>query len=80
MITGRQIRAARALLGWSQRDLADKALLSETAVLRLETERVDTRASTIMKVRKSLEAEGIEFVARLDNIGVLLHPGKNMKR
>ena len=33
MITGSQIRAARAMLGWSQQDLADKALLSETAVL-----------------------------------------------
>ena len=60
MITGAQIRAARALLGWSQRDLADKALLSETAVLKLETAQADSRTSTLMKAREALEKAGIE--------------------
>jgi len=36
MITPRQIRAARALLGWSQQKLADKAIVSLNAVTRLE--------------------------------------------
>ncbi len=73
MITGSQIRAARALLGWSQQKLADKSLLSETAILKLETQRADTRTSTVMKIRKSLENAGIEFVNRSDGtIGVLL--------
>ena len=77
MITGSQIRAARALLGWSQQDLADKAVLSETAVLKLETERADTRTSTIVKVRKSLEDAGIEFINRPDGAsGVVLRPSK----
>jgi DNA-binding XRE family transcriptional regulator len=75
MIKGSQIRAARAMLGWSQQDLADKALLSETAVLKLETERADTRTSTILKVRKSLEEAGIDFITRTDGaVGVLLKP------
>lgn len=73
MITGSQIRAARALLGWSQQDLADKSLLSETAVLKLETQQADTRTSTIIKVRKSLEDAGIEFITRADGaLGVVL--------
>jgi len=77
MITGSQIRAARALLGWSQQDLADKAVLSETAVLKLETERADTRTSTIVKVRKALEDAGIEFIDRPDGAsGVVLRSGK----
>lgn len=80
MITGSQIRAARALLGWSQQDLADKAVLSETAVLRLETERADTRTSTILKVRKALEGAGIEFIERSDGtVGVVLRPNKKLK-
>lgn len=29
MISGSQIRAAQALLGWSQRDLVDKARVAE---------------------------------------------------
>ena len=72
MITGSQIRAARALLGWSQRNLADAAIVSETAVMKLETQRADTRTSTVLKVRHALEAAGIEFVNRPDGkIGVL---------
>lgn len=75
MVTGSQIRAARALLGWSQQALADKAVLSETAVLKLETERADTRTSTVLKVRKTLEEAGIEFIARSDGaVGVVLKP------
>lgn len=73
MIKGRQIRAARALLGWSQRDLAEHAHLSETAILRLETEQADTRRSTVDKIQKSLEEAGINFIKRPDGaFGVLL--------
>lgn len=75
MITGPQIRAARALLGWSQRDLADKSLLSETAILKLETQQADARMSTILKVRKALEEGGVDFIGRADGaVGVLLRP------
>ena len=76
MITGAQIRAARALLGWSQRDLADKALLSETAVLKLETGQADSRTSTLAKARESLEKAGIEFINQTDGAGVLLRADK----
>ena len=38
MITSRQSRAARALLGWTQETLADKARISLTALKRLESE------------------------------------------
>jgi predicted transcriptional regulator len=75
MITGLQIRAARALLGWSQQDLADKSLLSETAILKLETGSADSRTSTLVKVRKSLESAGIEFINRPDGAaGVVVKP------
>ncbi len=73
MITGPQIRAARALLGWSQTDLADNAVISETALMKLETGRADTRTSTVIKVRQALEAAGVEFVNRPDGkIGVMV--------
>ena len=38
MITARQSRAARALLGWTQETLADKARTSLTALKRLESD------------------------------------------
>ena len=40
MSTARQSRAARALLGWTQETLADKARISLTALKRLESENV----------------------------------------
>lgn len=61
MISSRQIRAARALLGWSQQELADRAILSLNAVKRLETGHGDPRMSTVMAVKGALEAAGVEF-------------------
>jgi predicted transcriptional regulator len=62
MITSRQIRAARALLGWSQQQLADKAIVSLNAVARLENGLVDSRISTVQSVQKALVKAGIEFL------------------
>ena len=63
MITARQICAARALLGWSQQHLADKAIVSLNAVARLEKGIVDSRVSTVLAVQKALVRAGIEFLA-----------------
>jgi transcriptional regulator with XRE-family HTH domain len=63
MITARQIRAARALLGWSQQQLADKAIISLNALNRLERAEVDPRVSTLMAVHKALTNAGVEFLS-----------------
>ena len=62
MITARQIRAARALLGWSQQELADRAIVSTNALNRLERGLVDSRTSTLAAVQKALVKGGIEFI------------------
>jgi predicted transcriptional regulator len=62
MITPRQIRAARALLGWSQQQLADKAIVSLNAVTRLEKGKVDSRVSTIAAIERTLSRAGVEFL------------------
>jgi predicted transcriptional regulator len=62
MITSRQIRAARALLGWSQQQLADKAIVSLNAVTRLEKGKVDSRVSTINAIEKTHIKAGVEFL------------------
>ncbi len=75
MIDGRQIRAARALLGWNRDELLARTELSISALLRLEQGAADSRRSTIMKVVKTLEAAGIVFITREDGaMGVLLKP------
>jgi predicted transcriptional regulator len=62
MITARQIRAARALLGWSQQQLADKAIVSLNALARLEKGIVDSRVSTVQAIHKALTRAGVEFL------------------
>ena len=69
MITPRQIRAARALLDWSQQELADKAIVSLNAVTRLERGEVDPRVSTVMAVQRALTGAGIEFLTEEANRG-----------
>jgi predicted transcriptional regulator len=74
MIDGRQIRAARALLGWNRADLASHAGISVSAVLRLEAGVSDARLSTVQKVRDSLTAHGVQFLGEdARSIGVMLH-------
>jgi transcriptional regulator with XRE-family HTH domain len=73
MITGRQIRAARALFNWKQEILAEKALVALTALKRLESERgLQVHESTKDQVRRALEAAGILFVESAQGHGVIL--------
>ena len=73
MITGRQVRAARALLNWKQEMLAEKALVALTALKRLESERqLQVHESTRDQVRRVLEAAGILFVESDRGRGVML--------
>ncbi|HHZ8329706.1 TPA: helix-turn-helix domain-containing protein [Pseudomonas aeruginosa] len=73
MITARQSRAARALLGWTQETLADKARISLTALKRLESESgLDVYETTRDQVRRALETAGIVFLSTDKGQGVLL--------
>lgn len=57
-----QIRAARALLDWSQSDLAERADLSQTGIARIENGTNFPNSSTLNKIRTAFENEGIEFI------------------
>lgn len=73
MITGRQVRAARALLNWKQEMLAEKALVALTALKRLESERnLPVHEATRDQVRRALEAAGVLFVESERGRGVML--------
>lgn len=60
----RQIKAARALLGWSQERLAADAKVSIPTIKRLEAQDglLGGRDETGTKMRSALEAAGIEFI------------------
>ncbi len=73
LVTGRQIRAARALLGWSQYKLADESGMSVTPIARFERGVVDTKIGTLKVLMQTLENAGIEFVSEKGGrMGVLL--------
>jgi transcriptional regulator with XRE-family HTH domain len=64
VVTTRQIKAARALLGWSQADLAEKSGVSEPTVARLESidGELGGRELTIEKILVAIEAAGVKFI------------------
>ena len=73
MITGRQVRAARALLNWKQEMLAEKALVALTALKRLESERgLPVQENTRDRVHRALEAAGVLFIDSDRGRGVML--------
>jgi len=61
------------LLGWTQETLADKALVSLTALKRLESENnLAVYESTRDQVRRALETSGIVFLSSDQGEGVML--------
>jgi DNA-binding XRE family transcriptional regulator len=60
----RQIKAARALLAWSQEHLASAAHVSIPTVKRLEAQDgpLGGRSETAARMRYALEHAGIEFI------------------
>jgi hypothetical protein len=62
-ITGAQIRAARALIGWSAYDLAGKASLGVSTIRRAERpdRPMAMTVSNLAAVRRALRAAGIDF-------------------
>ena len=72
MLYSEQIRAARALLGWNQGELAKKAQIGTATVQRLETGNglVSGHVATVARVQKALEAGGVRFLPADDAGGV----------
>jgi len=62
MIDSAQCRAARALLAWSQQDLADAARVGIVTVHQLEAGTSEPRRATLQVIRNAFETAGIEFI------------------
>lgn len=76
MITAPQIRAARAMLGWKQTDLATAASISEMSVKNIERGTNDPRVSTLTAIQSALQAAGVEFIDDDRGEGVVKLRGK----
>jgi transcriptional regulator with XRE-family HTH domain len=64
MITSAQIRAARGMLDWSRRDLANSSRISFASMMRLESfDGVPaSNFKTLEAIKKAFEAAGVEFI------------------
>jgi transcriptional regulator with XRE-family HTH domain len=77
MLQTSQIRAARALLGWRQDELAEAAKIGLATIARIEQGEgtVAAHVSTVVKIQSALEAKGITFIDDGENgYGVVLKP------
>jgi transcriptional regulator with XRE-family HTH domain len=80
MIDHRQIRAARALLNWSQVDLARASGLATSSIKSIETA-ASARRETLELIESAFECNGIEFLpgsgVRLKHPAVAVHEDRH---
>lgn len=69
MLTPSQLRAARALVGWSREDLAKKSGVGAPTVKDFELNGSDPRQGTVHKWQRALEAAGVRFIDADDQDG-----------
>jgi transcriptional regulator with XRE-family HTH domain len=64
MLQVAQLRAARALLGWRQQDVARAAKISVATIRRIESQEgvLTGYVSTLLKIQASFEQAGIQFI------------------
>lgn len=80
LVSIRQIKAARALVGMSQADLAEASGVSLPTIKRLESQdgEVGGRKATGEALVTALEAAGVEFIPENGGgVGVRLKEGAN---
>lgn len=75
-----QVRAARALLGWTQKQLAFNAGVSEPFINRLERAERLGHVSKLRQLRDALDRAGVEFDTTDDGFGVMLRGPKAEER
>jgi transcriptional regulator with XRE-family HTH domain len=73
-----QIRAARALVGVSQSELAELAKVGVATVRRIEAarEQVSGNVQSLVRIQRALESKGVEFIDQDDKQG----PGVRLKK
>lgn len=69
LITAGQLRAARGLLGWSQKELATASQVSRATIADFEAGKRQPYARTLTDLQRSLEFAGVDFVTG-DELGV----------
>ena len=64
MITASQCRAARGLLDWTQKDLAEKSRMGIVTIRQFEGGKTEPMHATMVVLKQAFEAAGVEFLDR----------------
>jgi transcriptional regulator with XRE-family HTH domain len=83
MLQSSQIRAARALLGWRQQDLASASHVGVATIQRIEKGdgAVMSNVATLLRLQETIERAGVRFINSDDGggVGVRLASAKQRK-
>ena len=81
VLTPAQLRAARALIGWSREDLSKHSGVGANTTKDFEINNSDPKLGTVQKWRRALEAAGVKFIDAddQDGPGVRLRAGKGKR-
>lgn len=61
-MTSAQVRAARGLLNWTVRDLAERAGVHRNTVTNVETGKYGGTLAVVSSMRAALESAGVVFI------------------
>lgn len=71
---GAQCRAARVLLKWTREELSEASGIDVRTIANIELGNTVPRDSTAAKLRRAMEAAGVEFQSGETGAGVRLRP------
>ena len=75
MVNAAQIKAARALLGWSQDELCERADVHRRTLTTLESGKTPLYDTTVRRVVIAFETAGVQFFEQEGGVyGVLIRP------
>lgn len=69
MLSAEQCRAARALLDWTQEELAERAGVSRSTIRGFETHRHTLHNASDQVIRQALETAGVVFLEAEEGMG-----------
>ena len=61
-MNGTQIKATRTLLGWTKKDLAERARIDRRTVSNIETGKHVSNPNTLLSIQRAFEMAGLKFV------------------